>query len=114
MKAAGQQGELFGVLWQPPTHPYRLRVNDLIRVDGRIGLVVRVSECAAVVLMNQRARAFRTRFDKLVRFRPAPQTFRISSNAEVEIIHRNVSGRKKSRPPVSGLADAARQGRRPA
>jgi hypothetical protein len=114
MKTAGRQGELFGILWQPKTHPFRLRVNDLIRVDGRIGLIVRVSECAAVVLMNQQARVFRTRFDKLVKFRPAPQTFRISSNAEVEIIHCNVSGRKKSRASVLDHTDVDRQGRRTA
>jgi len=88
MSGHGEQGELFAILWQPPDHPFRLRVNDLIRFDGRIGRVIRVSESAAVVIMNQKVRAFTTRFDKPVRFQPAPVTFRISANAESEILYR--------------------------
>lgn len=55
MKPDDPQGELFDLIWEPLQHPYRIRVNNLIRVDGR---VIRVSECAAVVLMNRPARAF--------------------------------------------------------
>jgi hypothetical protein len=82
------QGELFGLVWQPLQHPFRLRVNDLIRIDGRLGLVIRVSACAAVVLMNRPIRIFSTRFDKPVRFQPSPLTFRISVNSETEILNR--------------------------
>ena len=82
------QGELFGLIWRPFRHPFRLRVNDLIRVGDRLGRVIRVSECAAVVLMNRPTREFSTRFDKPVRFQPSPMTFRISVNSETEILNR--------------------------
>jgi hypothetical protein len=92
MKGAGEQGQLFGLVLQQQ-HPFRLRANDVIRIDGRLGLVIRVNECAAVVLMNRRTREFTTRFDKQVRFHPPPVTFRISVNAETEILNRK-AGRK--------------------
>jgi hypothetical protein len=92
MKGAGEQGELFGLVLQQQ-HPFRLRANDVIRIDGRLGLVIRVNECAAVVLMNRRTREFNTRFDKQVRFHPPPVTFRISVNADTEILNRK-GGRK--------------------
>ena len=31
-----EQGELFGLFWQSFKHPFRLRVNDLIRVYGKL------------------------------------------------------------------------------
>jgi hypothetical protein len=74
-------------------HPFRLRANDIVRIGGRLGLIIRVNECAAVVLMNRRAREFTTRFDKQVRFHPPPVMFRISVNAETEILNRK-AGRK--------------------
>jgi hypothetical protein len=43
--------------------------------------------------MNRRTREFTTRFDKQVRFHPPPVTFRISVNAETEILNRK-AGRK--------------------
>lgn len=89
------QGELFGLIWQPFKHPFRLRVHDLIRVDGQIGLVVRVNESAAVVLMNRPVREFSTRFDRPVRFQPAPLTFRISVNSETEVLNRITEKRKR-------------------
>jgi len=91
------QGELFGLVWQPLQHPFRLRVNDLVRVDGRLGLVIRVSECAAVVLMNRPIRVFSTRFDRPVRFQPSPVIFRISVNSETEVLNRKTSKRKPQR-----------------
>lgn len=93
-----EQGELFGLIWRPFRRPFRLRVNDIIRVDGRLGLVIRVSECSAVVLMNRRTREFSTRFDKPVRFQPSPMTFRISANAETEILNRKAHEQKKRKP----------------
>lgn len=78
----------FGLLWQPSEHPFRLRAGDVIRYDGRLCRVVRVTECAAVVLMSRPVRDFKTRFDKPVRFTPPPKIFRISPNAETEILNR--------------------------
>ncbi len=88
MQPQSGQTEFFGLAPQPQPHPYRLRVNDVIRIEGRLGLVVRVNECAAVVEMNRPPRVFTTRFDKLVRFQPPPLRFRISPNSEIEIVNR--------------------------
>jgi len=78
----------FGILWQLARHPFRLRAGDVIRFDNRLCRVVRVTECAAVVIMNRPVRDFKTRFDKPVRFQPPPALFRISPNAEAEILNR--------------------------
>lgn len=83
-----EQGELFGLIWRPFRRPFRLRINDVVRIEGRLGRIIRVTECAAVVLMNRRAREFRTRFDKRVRFQPSPVAFRISANSYTEILNR--------------------------
>ena len=77
----------FGIIWQLARHPFRLRVGDVIRFEGRLCRVIRVNECAAVVIMNRPIRAFKTRFDKPVRFQPPPALFRISPNAEAEILN---------------------------
>jgi hypothetical protein len=90
MKVISEQGEFFGLVLER-RYPFRLRPNDVIRVDGRLGLVIRVNECAAVVLMNRQPREFNTRFDKHVRFQPSPVTFRISVNSETEILNRKAS-----------------------
>ena len=66
-----------------------MRAGDVIRFDNRLCRVIRVSECAAVVIMNQPVREFKTRFDKPVRFLPPPKLFRVSPNAEVEILNRH-------------------------
>jgi hypothetical protein len=89
------QGELFGLLLQK-RHPFRLRVNDIIRVEERLGLIIRVTECSAVVLVNRRPRQFKTRFDKEVRLQPAPKVFRISPNAGSEIVNRKTRRKRKS------------------
>ena len=77
----------FGIIWQLSRHPFRLHAGDVIRFDGRLCRVIRVNECAAVVIMNRPIRAFKTRFDKPVRFQPPPALFRISPNAEAEILN---------------------------
>ena len=77
MEPPSEQAELFGLVWPPWPQLFRLRVNDVIRIEGRLGRVIRVTECAAVVLMNRPARTFTTRFDRPVRFQPPPATFRI-------------------------------------
>jgi hypothetical protein len=94
MNDACEQGELFGLVLQR-RYPFRLRVNDVIRIDGNLCLVIRVNECAAVVLMNRRTREFSTRFDKRVRIQPPPMTFRISPNSEMEILNRKPRKKRK-------------------
>ena len=91
MKDISEQGELFGLVLER-RYPFRLRTNDIVRIGGRLGLIIRVNECAAVVLMNRRAREFSTRFDKRVRIQPSPVTFRISVNSETEILNRKARG----------------------
>lgn len=93
MKGVSEQGELFTLIWERPD-PHKLRVYDVIRLNGRLGRIIRVNDCAAVVLMHRPARQFVTRFDKPVRFAQSPQTFRISPFSEVEILNRPVNGRK--------------------
>ena len=95
MKHKSDQAELFGLVWKPVHHPFRLRVNDVIRINGRLCRVIRVTDCAAVVLMNRPPRRFTTRFDKPVRFQPSPVTFRISANSEAEVINRTMRKRKR-------------------
>jgi hypothetical protein len=99
MKVEAEQAELFGLVWRPFEHPFRLRVNDLIRFDGRLCRVIRVSDCAAVLLMNRRRREFCTRFDKPVSFQPPPVIFRIAVNSEVEVLNRKDGKQGKRRPP---------------
>ena len=94
MEHTGEQAELFGLVWQPLRLPFRLHVNDLIRINGRLCRVIRVSECAAVVIMNRPVCEFKTRFDKPVRFQPSPIRFRISANSEAEILNRKTKKRK--------------------
>ena len=96
MNGNGEQVELFGLLLQR-RYPFRLRANDVIRVDGRLARIIRVTECAAVVLVNRPARAFKTRFDKPVCFQPSAVTFRISADSETEILNRKA--RKKRKQP---------------
>jgi hypothetical protein len=78
----------FGIIWRFAPYPFRLRAGDVIRFDNRICRVIRVSECAAVVIMNRPVRDFKTRFDKQVKFQPPPRLFRISPNSEAEILNR--------------------------
>ena len=56
--------------------------------NERLCRVIRVNECSAVVIMNQRVRDFKTRFDKPVRFEQPPKLFRIRPNSEVPILNR--------------------------
>lgn len=93
-----EQADLVGFVWWRAEPPFRLRVNDVIRVDNRLGRVIRVSECSAVVLINRPARTFTTRFDKQVRLQPAPMTFRISANSEIEIVNRPIGKPSKRKP----------------
>jgi hypothetical protein len=91
----GEETGSLALIWQPFQHPFRLRVNDIIRLEGRLGRVIRVTESAAVVLVNRPSRRFITRFDKPVRFEQAPAIVRISVNSETEVLNRN---RKPKKP----------------
>ena len=92
---SGVQGELFGLIWRGCPQSRALRVNDVIRIDGRLCRVIRVNDCAAVVLMNRPLRVFTTRFDKPVRFQPPPLTFRISTYSETEVLNRPKQRKRK-------------------
>src|ERR1035437_2752680 len=81
----------FGIIWQLLSHPFRLRAGDVIRFKDLLCRVVRVNECAAVVIMNRPVRDFKTRFDKSVRFQPPPTMFRISSESAVPILNREAA-----------------------
>ena len=78
----------FGIIWQLAEYPFRLRAGDVIRFENRLCRVVRVNECAAVVIMNRPVREFKTRFDKPVRFQPPPKLFRISPDSEIPVLNR--------------------------
>ena len=78
----------FGILWRLASYPFRLRAGDVIRLNDRLCRVIRVNECAAVVIMNRPVRDFITRFDKPVRFQPPPALFRISPQSVVPILNR--------------------------
>ena len=96
MSTNGEQGEL--PIWKPPVrYPFRLRVNDYVRIGGKLGRVIRVTESAAVVLVNRPPRQFTTRFDKPVRFRQLPVIVRIAANSEIDILNRKTCQQKRSR-----------------
>ena len=96
MSINGEQREL--PVWKPPLrYPFRLRVNDYVRIDGRIGRVIRVTDAAAVVLVNRPPRQFMTRFDKPVRFRRPPVIVRIAANSEIEILNRRIGQKRRGR-----------------
>ena len=97
MKSVCEQTELFGLVLQR-RDPFKLRVNDVIRLDGnRLGRVIRVNECSALVLVRRQAREFTTRFDKRVCFQPPPTAFHISANAQIEILNRKTRKKQKQR-----------------
>src|SRR5438270_2371187 len=97
-----EKDQLLGLIWRPHWHPFRLRVNDVIRVAGRLGRVIRVTECAAVVLINSPVRDFTTRFDRHVRFRTPPLMVRIAANSETEVLNRKRQKKRKGRDSHSG------------
>jgi hypothetical protein len=82
------QTELFGLIWRPFKYSFRLHTGDVIRYADRLCRVIRVNDCAAVIIMNRPLREFETRFRGPVRFQPPPAMFRISPDSEVEILNR--------------------------
>lgn len=110
MNDNGSPGPLLGLIWRPYPHRFRLHVNDVIRVNGRLGRVIRVTECAAVVLINRPTREFTARFDKHVRFRASPVMIRISANSETEVLNRKrreQDKRKRGDSPSGKIAGNA-------
>lgn len=97
MKTNGDQTAPLALISKPRYHPFRLHVNDIVRIDGKMGRVIRVTESAAVVSVNRPPREFTTRFDKHVRFRLPPMTVRISANSEIEILNQPRQKRTKRR-----------------
>ena len=69
-------------------HPFRLRVGDVIEMDGQPCPIVRVTECAAVVAVAQPWREFTTLMGKRVQLQPAPKLVRISPNSDCPILNR--------------------------
>jgi hypothetical protein len=69
-------------------YPFRLRAGDVIRLDGQLCRVLRVSECSAVVAVTKPPREFTTLFGVLVRIQPKPGLVRISPQSEVPILNR--------------------------
>jgi hypothetical protein len=78
----------FGIIWRLPGYPFKLRAGDVIRLNERLCRVIRVSECSAVIIMNQPVRAFKTRFDKPVRFEQPPKLIHISPQSDLHILNR--------------------------
>jgi hypothetical protein len=70
------------------TYPYRLRVGDLIEMDGKPCPIIRVTECAAVVAVAQPWRELTTLAGKTVQLQPAPRLVRISPNSDCPILNR--------------------------
>lgn len=95
MNINGKQEELF-IAKPPLRHPFRLRVNDCVWIDEKVGRVIRVSEAAAVVVVNRPPKEFTTRFDKHVRFQPPPAIIRIAANSEVAILNRSACRKKRA------------------
>jgi hypothetical protein len=86
----------FGIIWHLASYPFRLRAGDVIRLSDRLCRVIRVNECAAVVIMNRPVRDFKTRFDKPVRFQAPPALFRISPYSVVPILNRKLARSPKA------------------
>ena len=97
MKSDPRQSDIVGLVWfTGPPRAHRLSAGDIIRIDRKLCRVIRVNDCAAVVLMNRPPRVFKTRFDKSVRFQQPPHTFRISSHADVEVLNHSKTKKHKA------------------
>ena len=68
--------------------PYRLRSGDVIHFENQPCTVLRVGDCAAVIMVAKPLREFTTLFGKCVRIQPKPALVRISSNSQCPILKR--------------------------
>ena len=78
----------FGIIWDLSAYPFKLRAGDVFKFNERLCRVLRVNYSSAVVIINRPVRAFKTRFDKPVKFQPPPHQFYISPNSEVAVLNR--------------------------
>ena len=89
-QAEAAQGSLLSARRAPLklASPYRLRAGDVIRFENQPCQVLRVGDCAAVIMVAKPPREFITLFGKCVRIQPKPALVRISSNSECPILTR--------------------------
>lgn len=89
-QAEAAQGSLLARLRAPLkfASPYRLRAGDVIQFENQPCTVLRVGDCAAVIMVAKPPREFTTLFGKCVRIQPKPALVRISSNSECPILSR--------------------------
>jgi hypothetical protein len=78
----------FSLIWELTAYPFKLRAGDVFQFEGRLCRILRVNHSSAVVIMSLPLREFKTRFDKPVRFQPAPKRFYISPDSEVAVLNR--------------------------
>ena len=104
MKNNGDQTRPLPLVVWAPYHPFRLHVNDIVRIEGKLGRVIRVTECAAVVLVNRPPREFTTLFDKHVRFRQSSKIVRIAANSDIEILNRKACKQRKRKQHEGRIA----------
>ena len=69
----------------------RLREGDLVRYNGQVVRVERVTPTAAYVALPREPRTFTTLMGKTVTVKPKPKTEAISNNAEIPIINRRAA-----------------------
>ena len=70
------------------TSSFRLRPGDIIRQDGQLCRVVRVTDSSAVVAVPRPARHFTTLFGVAVHIQPKPALVRIDPNSDTQILNR--------------------------
>ena len=65
-----------------------LRAGDRVRYQGQACLVLRVTECAAVIAIPGELRTIRPRFRPPVQFQRAPRIVRISAQSDLPLLNR--------------------------
>ena len=78
----------FVIIWELHHYPFKLRAGDVFKFNERLCRVLRVNYSSAAVIMNRPVRAFKTRFDKPVKFQQPPHQCYISPNSEVTVLNR--------------------------
>lgn len=69
----------------------RLREGDLVRSNGQVVRVERVTPTAAYVALPREPRTFTTIMGKTVTVKPKPNTVAISNNSELPILNRRAA-----------------------
>jgi hypothetical protein len=65
-----------------------LRAGDRVSYEGKPCLVLRVTECSAVLALPGELRTIRPRFAPPVQFMSAPRIVRISAQSDLPLINR--------------------------